>query len=150
MIVVLASDVTYNLEPFAKKFALRLGAVYRALNDDFLLKNTGFFEEPKRGKMVFCGSVIASRIKVPAIKIFLNESQETRNNRIAKEENCSLEDAKTKHTDIVKKERDRLLRLFGIDLQDKDVYDLVIKIDNLDQKSLMYILEKYIAKRSEN
>jgi len=150
VIVVLSSDISYNLDQFAKKLAVNLGAVYRPLNDDFLLKNTGFFEEPKHGKIIFSGHVIASRLKVPAIKIFLQESQESINNRIAKEEGCSLEDAKVKHLELLKKEKERMLKLFGVDLQNKNVYDLIIRIDNLNQKALMYVLEKYIAKRSEN
>jgi|GEM_PF-2842385 len=146
MIVVIVSDITYNLEPFVKKLAVSLGAVYRQLDDDFLLKNTGFFEEPKQGKMVFCGHVIASKLKVPSIKIFLKESEESINNRISLEKRLSIDAAKNYRAEKVKAEKERILRLYGIDLQNQDVYDLIIRIDNLDNKSVMNIIEKFIAK----
>lgn len=146
MIVVMVSDITYNLEPFVKKLAVSLGAVYRQLDDDFLLKNTGFFEEPKQGKMVFSGHVIASKLKVPAIKIFLKESEESINNRLIIEKKLSLEDAKKYHSEKLKQEKERILKLYGIDLQNQEVYDLIMRIDNLDNKSVMSIIEKFIAK----
>jgi cytidylate kinase len=150
MIVVIVSDITYNIEPFAKKLAVSLGAVYRQLDDDFLLKNTGFFEEPKQGKMVFIGHVLATKLKVPSIKIFLKESDESINNRISLEQKLSVEEAKIYHADKIKSERERLLKLYGIDLQSQDVYDLIMRIDNLDQKAVMFIIEKFIAKHSED
>jgi len=146
MIVVIASDISYNLDPFAKKLASGLGAVYRQLDDDFLLKNTGFFEEPKQGKIVFTGHVIASRLKVPCVKIFLKESNETIYNRIALEKKLSIDNAKQKHLDMLKQEKERVNRLYGIDLNNSDPYDLVMRIDNLDLKSVISILEKFIAK----
>jgi len=146
MIVVIASDISYNLEPFAKKLALGLGAVYRQLDDDFLLKNTGFFEEPKQGKMVFTGHVIASKLKVPCVKIFLKESEETIKNRISLEKKLSADDAKQKHLEMLKTEKERINRLYGIELNNYDPYDLIMRIDTLDQKSVISILEKFIAK----
>ncbi len=146
MIVVIAADISYNLEPFAKKLALGLGAVYRQLDDEFLLKNTGFFEEPKQGKMVFTGQVIASKLKVQSVRIFLKESNETIYNRIVLEKKISVEQAKIKHLEMLKAEKEKMNRLYGIELNNFEPYDLIMRIDNLDQKSVMSILEKFIAK----
>jgi len=146
VIVVLASDITYNIEPFAKKLAVSLGAVYRQLEDDFLLKNTGFFEEPKQGKIVFVGHTIASKLVVPSIKIFLRESDENIFNRISLENKVSLEEAKEYRQTKLKEEKERLTKLYGIDLLNQDVYDLILRIDNLDLKSIINVIEKYIAK----
>jgi len=146
MIVVIASDITYNLEPFAKKLAVSLGAVYRALSDDFLLKNTGFFEEQKQGKIVLIGQAIASKLKVPALKIYLKESEEAIIARLSKEKKLSLEQAKTKHQELLKIEKEKINKLYGIDLNNLEIYDLIMRIDNLDQKAIISIIEKFIVK----
>jgi cytidylate kinase len=147
LIVVLAADVTYNLESFAKKLAISLGAVYKQLDDEYLLKNTGFFEEQKQGKIVFIGHVIASKLQVPCFKIYLKESKENILSRLVKDEKLSLEDANEKYLKIFKEQKEKMNMYYGIDINNLDVYDLIMKIDNLDQKSIINIIEKFIAKQ---
>lgn len=147
MIVVIAGDVSYNIEPFAKKLAISLGAIYKQLDDDYLLKNTGFFEEQKQGKIVYVGHVIATKLQVPCFKIFLKESKENILSRLVKENKLSIEDANEKYNSIVKEQKEKMNRFYGIDINNLEVYDLIMRIDNLDQKSIINIIEKFIAKQ---
>ncbi len=147
MIVVIAGDVSYNVEPFAKKLAISLGAIYKQLDDDYLLKNTGFFEEQKQGKIVYVGHVIATKLQVPCFKIFLKELKENILSRLVKENKLSIEDANEKYNSIVKEQKEKMNRFYGIDINNLEVYDLIMRIDNLDQKSIISIIEKFIAKQ---
>ncbi len=148
MIVIIASDVTYNLEPFVKKLAVNLSAIYKSIDYDFLLKNTGFFSESKTGKIVYMGHVIASKLEVPAIKIYLKQSYDTILRNLSNEKKINLEDAKIQYDNIKKLEKEKSKNYFGVDLENLDVYDLIMKIDYLDQKSILQIIEKFIAKQT--
>lgn len=147
MILIVVSNPFKNIEELCKKLSNDFGAIYKQLDEDFLLKNAGFFEESGNGNFVYNGPVIASKMNAPAIKVYLKESEETILNRIAKEKKLSLENVKEIYDNRIKSEKERLTKYFGIELYNPEVYDMILKIDDLDNSSIISFIEKYVAKR---
>lgn len=147
MILVVASNPFKNLEGLAKKLASDFGATYKQLEDDFLLKNAGFFEESGFGNYIYTGPVIAEKMKASAIKVYLKESEEAILNRVAKERKISIPQAKEIYEQKIKSEKERLAKFFGIELYNPEIYDLILKVDDLDNAGIISIVEKLVAKR---
>jgi len=147
MILVIASNPFKSVDELAKKLALDFGAVYKQLEDDFLLKNAGFFEEQKTGNFVYSGVVIAGKMSGQCTKVYLRESEERILNRIAKDQKLAIEKAKEIFDSKIKSEKERLKRFFGIELYNQEMYDLIINIDKLNNKGIIDVIEKFVARR---
>lgn len=73
-----------------------------------------------------------SQNNIPAFKIYLGASPEVRMQRVGIREGENLEDV-VKHTlERQSSEAKRYKMYYGIDIEDKSVYDLVLNTDNLD------------------
>lgn len=147
MILIVVSNPFKGIDELCKKLSNDFGATFKQLDDDFLLKNAGFFEESSNGNFVYNGSVIAGKMNAPAIKIYLKESEETILNRIAKDKKISVENAKEVYDQKLKSEKERLTKYFGIELYNPEVYDMILKIDDLDNAGIISIIEKFVAKK---
>ncbi len=147
MILIVVSNPFKGIDELCKKLANDFGATFKQLDDDFLLKNAGFFEESSNGNFVYTGPVIAGKMNAPATKIYLKESSETILNRIAKDKKISVENAKEIYDNKIKFEKERLTKYFGIELYNPEVYDMILKIDDLDNSSIISVIEKYVAKK---
>ena len=150
MILILVSNPFKSIDELCKKLGNDFGATFKQLDEDFLLKNAGFFEESSNGNFVYTGSVIAGKMNAPATKVYLKESEETILNRIAKERKISVENAKEIYDSKIKSEKERLTKYFGIELYNPEIYDLILKIDDLDNSGIINIIEKFVAKRQGN
>lgn len=71
------------------------------------------------------------RNKISALRIFITAGIDIRIQRISQRENISREDAADRIRRRESSERQRYRILYGIDIQDTSIYDLILKSDNL-------------------
>ncbi|MCD6503500.1 MAG: cytidylate kinase [Thermoplasmata archaeon] len=86
-----------------------------------LLKIGGYVVE---GRLAAHMAVIAGLKNV--LKVYLKASEDVRAERIAKRENISVEEALRHIKERASKERERYLKIYGIDVDNLMIYDLVI------------------------
>lgn len=79
---------------------------------------------------------ILSRNSIPALKVYLDATYETRLARIKEREGTSKEQVMKETEARQKSEAKRYLMYYGIDISDKSVYDLIISTDNLSPEEI--------------
>jgi len=75
---------------------------------------------------------MCARNGISAFKIYIDASPEVRMARIGIREGETFEEAYAKTVDRQKSEAKRYMMYYGIDIEDKSVYDLVINTDDLN------------------
>lgn len=75
---------------------------------------------------------MCSRYGIPAFKVYIDASPEVRMSRIGVREGETFEEACAKTVERQKSEAKRYMKYYGIDIEDRSVYDLVINTDDLD------------------
>ena len=78
-----------------------------------------------------------SRHGIPAFKIYLDASPDVRMARVGVREGETFEEACAKTIDRQRSEAKRYMMYYGIDIEDKGVYDLVINTDELDPDQVL-------------
>lgn len=79
---------------------------------------------------------IAHNEGLKAVAVFVDCAPEVRAQRVAGREGLSVERALADNAERQRIERDRYLALYGIDLDDESVYDLVLDSDVLEPAAL--------------
>jgi len=104
-------------------------------------------EEAKKGNVVIEGHLAGWVLKdVADVKIYLKASLEVRARRLAQRENMSIEDAIREITFREENNRKRYLKIYGIDIRDLSVFDIVIDTTYLNVDEVLEILRSYIDK----
>jgi cytidylate kinase len=75
------------------------------------------------------------------LKILLAASLEARIRRIAKRENRSLEEVRKETLAREQSEAKRYKKLYGIDVDDYSVFDLVLNTENLSEEEMVQVLK---------
>ena len=84
-----------------------------------------------------------SRHSITAFRILLEASPEVRMARVGVREGESLEEATAKTVERQQSEAKRYMKYYGIDINDRSVYDLVVNTDNMTPDQVIeLILEK--------
>ena len=78
-----------------------------------------------------------SRHGIPAFKIYLDASPDVRMARVGIREGETFEEACAKTVERQKSEAKRYMMYYGIDIEDKGVYDLVLNTDDLDPDQVL-------------
>jgi predicted cytidylate kinase len=89
----------------------------------------------EKGNVILEGRLagwIAYKNKIPAIKIFLDADIDTRAKRVTKREGGEFEKRKQEILTREKSEAKRYKKYYGVNLEDKSIYDIVI--DTSDKK----------------
>ena len=86
-----------------------------------------------------------SRNDIPAFKIYLDASPDVRMARVGVREGETFEEAYAKTIDRQRSEAKRYMMYYGIDIEDKSVYDLVINTDNLDPDQVLSTILKSLG-----
>ena len=71
------------------------------------------------------------RNNISAIRIFITAEIDTRTQRISQREKIGMEEAADRIRRREYSERERYRKLYGIDIQDTSIYDLILRSDNL-------------------
>ena len=86
---------------------------------------------------------LAVKNDIGSVKVFLDASLDIRTKRIIKRENGSFEKRKEEIKKREKSEKKRYMNYYGIDLDDKSIYDIVV---NTEDKSPDEISDMIISK----
>ena len=86
-----------------------------------------------------------SRNDIPAFKIYLDASPDVRMARVGVREGETFEEAYAKTIDRQRSEAKRYMMYYGIDIEDKSVYDLLINTDNLDPDQVLSTILKSLG-----
>jgi predicted cytidylate kinase len=78
-----------------------------------------------------------SRNDIPAFKIYLDASVAVRMSRVGVREGSTIEEAEAETLERQKSEAKRYMMYYGIDIEDRSVYDLVINTDNLTPEDVI-------------
>ncbi len=84
---------------------------------------------------------MCARNGIPAFKVYIDASPEVRMARIGVREGETVEEACAKTLDRQRSEAKRYKMYYGIDIEDKSVYDFIINTDDLDPDQ---VVEKII------
>jgi cytidylate kinase len=107
-------------------------------------------EEAKKGSAVLEGHLACWMTKdIADLKVYLLAPDETRLRRVAEREGTSLKEAKN-ILDLEKRERVRWNRLYGVNLLDLSICDLIINTEALSSSLIVKLLEdvaKELGKR---
>lgn len=87
---------------------------------------------------------------IPAFRVWVDAAPEIRYARIARRESLGVQDATERSTRREKAEAEAFQRLYGIDLHDVSIYDMVIRNDNLKpnevRDQIAESFEQYVRK----
>lgn len=87
-----------------------------------------------------------TRNGIPAFRILLEASPDVRMARVGLREGETLEEATAKTVDRQRSEAKRYMKYYGIDIEDRSVYDLILNTDHMTPDEVMdTILEKVRA-----
>lgn len=78
-----------------------------------------------------------SRNGIPAFKIYLDASVPVRMARVGVREGSTLEQAQAETLERQKSEAKRYMMYYGIDIEDRSVYDLVVNTDDLTPEEVI-------------
>ena len=163
MIITIGGSVgsgkTTLAERIAKKYGMRHYSVGRVMRDMAKEKGMSLLEFSKyaeshhrvdkeidrrqkelaKGNCVFDGRL--SAYLLPAdLRIWLDASLEARAKRVAKREGVTKKDARSHILKREKSERKRYREIYGIDLEAREIYDLVIKNDRFSVEDTVDIV----------
>lgn len=110
---------------------------------DRLIDNT-VKGEAERGSVILDGVLTGWMVPYADIKIFLDAPLRARIRRIAQRDGISLEKARRRTLIRERAERERFHKYYGINLDDKDLYDLVIDTNLLPKGVTIKLLEEII------
>ncbi len=100
----------------------------------------------KKGNVILEGRLagwLAYHNNISSFKIFIDADLKTRVNRIINRENGDLEKRKKEIVERERSESTRYKKYYGINLDDKSIYDLVVdSADNTPEEIINLILEK--------
>jgi predicted cytidylate kinase len=86
-----------------------------------------------------------TRNNIPAFRIYLDASPDVRVRRIGTRDNETFAEALVKTADRQASEEKRYMKYYGIDINDTDVYDLIVNTDDADpdqiQRTILDALE---------
>ncbi len=104
-------------------------------------------EEAKKGNVVIEGHLAGWILKdIADIKIFLKADINTRARRLAEREGRSIEDALREIKFREENNRRRYLKIYGIDIKDLSVFDIVLDTTYLGVEDVLEILKTFIDK----
>ncbi len=122
----MAQDAGVDIEAFGRK-AEADASIDRAL-DHAVLEDILRYDSVGRDVIVD-GRIQAHLLRlrrVPCLKVFIDAPLEVRAQRVAGRERKSVEAARHEISEREKSERSRYRSIYGIDLADKDLYDLIL------------------------
>lgn len=99
----------------------------------------------KKGDVILEGRLsgwLAHLNKIPAFKIFLKADRETRLERIMKREGGEREKRLDEMLERERSEKKRYMELYGIDINDESIYDLVIDTSDKSPDEIVDIIVK--------
>ena len=138
-----AEDLGLSLEEMSQKAAMEQGF------DNYLDSRTK--EESRRGGVVIDATLSGWMAENPDLRIHLSCPLEERVRRIAEREGRALEEVERETRFREENELRRFKELYGVDLEDLSVYDLVVntglfKIDGV-ARILKNIIDEYLSCR---
>ena len=102
--------------------------------------------EAKKGNAVIEGHLTAWILKdIADVKIFLKASLEERARRVSRRDNISVKEAKEKIIFREQSNRQRFLKIYGIDISDWSIFDLIIDTTNIPPDAVIKIISTYIS-----
>ncbi|MBS7651603.1 MAG: AAA family ATPase [Candidatus Bathyarchaeia archaeon] len=101
-------------------------------------------EEARRGGVVIDGALSAWMAEEADIKILLTSPLEARIERIAARDGLTIEEARRRTLSREEMERGRFKKLYGIDVLDTSIYDIVINTELFDAEGTARILKKIV------
>ncbi len=161
-----ASGKTTHARYLAQRFGLRYvsaGSIFREMARELGLTLEEFhklaekdpkydlvvdrrsIEEAKRGNVVLDGHLTAWITKEYSdIRIYLTAPLEERARRIAEREGKSLDEAIRELRIREESNRKRYMEIYGIDITDLSIFDIIINTSRLPVKSVQRILETFV------
>ncbi len=104
-------------------------------------------EEAKKGDIVIEGHLAGWILKdIADVKIYLKADINLRAERLAKRDGKSIEEALAEIKFREENNRNRYLKIYGIDIRDLSVFDIVIDTTYLTVEEVLEILKSYIDK----
>ena len=100
-------------------------------------------EIAKKGDFILEGrlaGVMLQKNEIPSFKVWLDADIDTRAGRIAKREDGNLEEIKNRILEREQCEKKRYEEIYGITLQDKEIYDLVIETSNISAEEVVKLI----------
>ena len=108
-------------------------------------------QKAKEGNVIIDSQLAAWKSKDHAdIKILLTIPLEVRVQRIADRDQTTYEEALSETLTREKSERNRYLKLYGIDIEDKKIYDLILNTESLSIDEVFIKLKKEIEQKIKN
>ena len=105
-------------------------------------------QKAKEGNVIIDSQLAAWKSKEHAdIKIILTAPLEIRVQRIAERDQTSYEDALSETLKREESEKKRYLKLYGIDIDDKKIYDLILNTESLSIEEVFEKLKKAIEEK---
>jgi len=102
-------------------------------------------EEARKGNVVIEGHLAAWILKdIANIRIYLKADLEIRARRLASRDNRVLEEAIEEIRMRERSNRERYMRIYGIDLGDLSIFHLVIDTTHIDMQTVVKIIGEYI------
>lgn len=132
----------------AKELGISLEEFHRLAEQDpryDLMVDNRSIEEAKKGNVVLDGHLTAWITKdYSDIKIYLTAPLKERARRIAEREGKRLEDAMRELQVREESNRRRYLEIYGIDITDLSIFDIVINTSKLPIEATRRILEQFV------
>jgi len=105
-------------------------------------------EKILRGGKVILESRLAGWIahinKIPAFKIWLECDEKERIRRVMERENGEFFEKRREMKEREESEKRRYMKFYGIDLDDKSIYDMVIDVTNLKPEEIVEKIMKFL------
>ena len=102
-------------------------------------------EESKIGGVIIDATLSAWMAEDPDLRIYLTCPLEERVKRIASREGRDASEIEKETKFRERKERERFMEYYGINIDDLSVYDMVINTKLLDEKGISRILKAFIS-----
>lgn len=138
----MAKEIKMSLEDFGE-YATKHPEIDKELDDKMIAIAKTKGNHLLEGRMV---GVLIHKEKIPALKIWLDASAETRAKRLVVRDKFTYEEAIQKMTRRDECDRKRYLDLYGIDPAVSSCYDLKLNSDNLLPDQLAKVITSYINK----
>jgi cytidylate kinase len=101
-------------------------------------------EESMKGSLVVDATLAGWMMENPDLKIYLTAPLEARIRRIAKREGISLKEAKSETIVREESERQRFMILYGVDINDLSIHDVILNTELFTPDSTARILKKIV------
>lgn len=138
----MAKEKKMSLEDFGE-YATKHPEIDKELDLKMIVLAKSKGDHLLEGRMV---GALVHKEKIPALKIWLDASMETRAKRLTVRDSFTYEEAIQKMTRRDDCDRKRYMDLYGIDPATSECYDLKLNSDNLLPEQLAEIITSYINK----